>query len=421
MPSPSFPGTRAEARARLRDFLPAAGRYAARRNHVAADHENVSRLSPALRTRLLLEAEAVAAVLGEFAFGTVGKFVQELVWRTYWKGWLELRPGAWRDCVRQVRHLRAHAPAAVLRRAEEVAAGRSGVAVMDGFARELAETGYLHNHARLWWAAFWIHTERLPWALGADFFFRHLLDADPASNTLSWRWVAGLQTRGKAYLVRRSNVEKYLAPERLAPAGLDALDDDRALAAEIADTADLTPQPLPELPAAPDHLPARWGLWLHPDDLAPEVGGLAARRPVAVAAITSRPVYARLGLSSARQAYLARALADGVDRAAAHFGCPGACADAATTAAGVAAWARAERLAAVVAHAPFVGPVGDALPGVRAALAEAGVALVLLRRPWDARLFPCARRGYFDFWARAQRWLKEGRGEPELPLFPDRG
>lgn len=406
-----FPGTRAEALARLRGFLPAAGCYAARRNHVTTTHENVSRLSPALRARLVLEDEVIEAVLGEYAFSAVEKFVQEVVWRTYWKGWLELRPGVWRDWRLRLRRVRDHAPAAVLRRAEEVAAGRSGVAVMDGFARELVGTGWLHNHARMWWAAFWIHTERLPWELGVDFFFRHLLDADPASNTLSWRWVAGLQTRGKTYLVRRSNVEKYLAPEHLDPAGLDALDDTRARPAAIEDTADLAPVPLPELPPAPGELPGRWGLWLHPDDLAPEVGALAAIRPTAVAAFTSRAVYGRLGLSPARQDFLARALTDGVDRAAAHFGCPGTCADAPTTAAGLADWARAERLAAVVAYAPFTGPVGDALPAVRAALAEAGVALVLLRRPWDAQLFPFARRGYFDFWARAQARLRE-----RLPL-----
>ena len=80
---------------------------------------------------------------------------------------------------------------------------------MDRIARELIQTGYLHNHARMWWASFWIHAEGLPWELGADVFFRHLLDADPASNTLSWRWVAGLQTAGKTYLVRLSNLQKY--------------------------------------------------------------------------------------------------------------------------------------------------------------------------------------------------------------------
>ena len=99
---------------------------------------------------------------------------------------------------------------------------------MDRFARELIATGYLHNHARMWWASFWVHVERLPWELGADFFFRHLLDADPASNTLSWRWVAGLQTRGKSYLVRRSNLRRFADPSLLEDeSGLERLDDDR--------------------------------------------------------------------------------------------------------------------------------------------------------------------------------------------------
>ncbi len=69
--------------------------------------------------------------------------------------------------------------------------------------------GYLHNHARMWFASIWIFTLRLPWVLGADFFMRHLCDGDPASNTLSWRWVAGLHTRGKTYLARASNIATY--------------------------------------------------------------------------------------------------------------------------------------------------------------------------------------------------------------------
>ncbi len=67
-------------------------------------------------------------------------------------------------------------------------------------------TGYLHNHARMWFASIWIFTLRLPWELGADFFLRHLLDGDPASNTLSWRWVGGMQTMGKTYLARADNI-----------------------------------------------------------------------------------------------------------------------------------------------------------------------------------------------------------------------
>jgi len=47
----------------------------------------------------------------------------------------------------------------------------------------------------------------LPWQIGADFFPRHLLDGDAASNTLGWRWVAGLHTLGKVYAARSENIE----------------------------------------------------------------------------------------------------------------------------------------------------------------------------------------------------------------------
>ena len=80
--------------------------------------------------------------------------------------------------------------------------GRTGIDGFDDWARELTATHWLHNHARMWFASIWIFTLRLPWALGADFFMRHLIDGDPASNTLSWRWVAGLHTRSKPYAAR---------------------------------------------------------------------------------------------------------------------------------------------------------------------------------------------------------------------------
>ena len=61
----------------------------------------------------------------------------------------------------------------------------------------------------MWFASIWVHTLNLPWELGANFFLTHLLDADPASNTLSWRWVAGLHTEGKVYLANEDNIKKF--------------------------------------------------------------------------------------------------------------------------------------------------------------------------------------------------------------------
>ncbi|MBU6178811.1 MAG: DNA photolyase, partial [Verrucomicrobia bacterium] len=190
-----LPVTRRDALARLEAFLPLAPAYGATRNHVVPGHENISRLSPATRTRVLLEREILAAVRDRDGSGASAKFEQEVWWRLYWKGWLEQRPCVWTAYRQSLARLEWSD------RGREVAAGASGVAILDHFTRELVTTGYLHNHARMWWASWWIHGEGLPWELGAHFFLRHLRDGDAASNTLSWRWVAGLHTRGKAYLV----------------------------------------------------------------------------------------------------------------------------------------------------------------------------------------------------------------------------
>ena len=174
----SLPLTRREALASWRAFLPRVTDYAARRNYVEAGHENVSRLSPALRYRLLTEDEIIRDTLEQYSVRTAEKWLQEVCWRRYWKGWLELRPQVWTSWRQRVQERCQIWSTEVLKRSNAVAAGESGVSCMDALARELIETGYLHNHARMWWASFWIHAEHLPWELGADFFYRHRLDAD---------------------------------------------------------------------------------------------------------------------------------------------------------------------------------------------------------------------------------------------------
>jgi hypothetical protein len=142
----------------------------------------------------------------------------------------------------------ADAPPSVDPLAETLREGKSGCAPMDAFARELVGTGYMHNHARMWWASFWTHRAGLPWREGARFFLDHLLDADAASNTLSWRWVAGLQTAGKTYLVRRSNLETYWpdAPTE----GLDQLEGEPRIRIPP-DSADRSRRVIEDLPESP--------------------------------------------------------------------------------------------------------------------------------------------------------------------------
>jgi deoxyribodipyrimidine photo-lyase len=390
----SLPATRADALARLKDFLPVACDYAARRNHVEPGHGNVSRLSPATRTRLILEREIVAEARSRHGAAAIAKFEDEVWWRLYWKGWLELRPGVWR-------HYRADLAALIpaeTDRARAVCAGESGVAIMDHFAKELIGTGYLHNHARMWWASYWVHVERLPWQLGADFFLRHLLDGDAASNTLSWRWVAGLHTPGKSYLVRRSNLERYVHPGLLERhrAGLERLENPVAL--ELAYHRPPEPvflRPDPPLPGSPGDKP--WGLWLHDEDLLAEDSPLASLRPAAVMALAPRDLQQAGRYSGRKQAFLRTALEDGAGRAGRFFQCPSGFAEVDDLGEGIAIRAREHGLETVVALRPFAGPLADCLPRITEVLAERGIRLILVRRPDDVEAMNEATAGFFKF------------------------
>ena len=362
----TFDPTRAAALERLAAVLPRTGRaYAADRNTDAGPDggDTTTALSPFLRRRLLLEEEVVAAARAAHGVEGAGRFVEEVFWRSYFKGHLETHPAAWTGyaaLVAEGRNRLATQPG-LHRGYEDAVAGRTGIEGFDDWAGELVETGWLHNHARMWFASIWTFTLRLPWALGADFFLRHLLDGDPASNTLSWRWVAGLHTRGKAYAATAENIRRHTGG-RFAPDGLN----EHPVPLQEDD-----PPPAVALPPAAPSPEGDVALLLHLEDLHPEslplggarvrrVGGLVAHAPGAVARV--------------RHADEA-AMADALARAGAHFGC-----DAGPVVDG---WAG--RLPVVTAWAP-VGPSADVLP--------AGCARV--RRRWDELTWPRSVRGYFQ-------------------------
>ena len=178
--------------------------YAKSRNYdFGTDNRgNTSNLSKFISHRIILEYDLINEVLGRHEFERVEKFVQEIFWRIYWKGWLELRPRVWHDFV----NFETTVNGDVL---EKALAGSTGIQCFDDWISEIKQTNYLHNHTRMWFASIWIFTLKLPWQIGAKFFLEQLLDGDAASNTLSWRWVAGLQTKGKHYLARASNIYKF--------------------------------------------------------------------------------------------------------------------------------------------------------------------------------------------------------------------
>jgi deoxyribodipyrimidine photo-lyase len=387
---------RSEVLVQLDEFVRMAGYYARDRNHVKPGHPSVSRLGPAIRHRLITEDEVVAAVLGAHPFGRVEKFVQEVYWRRYWKSWLALRPEVWSDFLA--------AAAEDAPRVRRIAEGQSGNAVIDHFANELVTTGYLHNHARMWFAAWWVHQARLPWQAGAAFFFRHLLDGDPASNTLSWRWVAGLQTPGKTYLARRSNLEKYLAPELL-----------EALAAGLAGFENPQAHPPAAVPRPPvsgrgqaletlDPALAT-GLWIHEEDLSVETSPLGNQSFAAVIATADSNTWNGCGFPGAKRQWLAEALGDAATRAGSHWQAPTEVELKQPVADALVRWAKAKHLGQVAAMRPETGPLNDSVPALRTALADAGLRLVLVERPEDLRVRPFATGGFFQFWDRVRKTL----------------
>ena len=167
------------------------------------NRNNVSCLSPYITHRLITEYETVKKVLLKHPFQKVDKFIQEIFWRIYWKGWLELRPKVWSDFTGDLKGINEDD------NYKKAINGETQIKCFNDWVEELKENNYLHNHTRMWFASIWIFTLNLPWQKGAEFFMKHLFDGDAASNTLSWRWVAGLQTKGKHYVAQSWNISKF--------------------------------------------------------------------------------------------------------------------------------------------------------------------------------------------------------------------
>ena len=398
-----FPATRAAALARLDDFLPRAGRdYAANRNRDAGPGAagSTPRLSPAIRRRLITEAEVCARVVGAHGFAASEKFIQEVCWRTYWVGWLEQRPAIWSryraDVDRLTRALGDDR--GLQRRHAEATEGRTGIDCFDAWVAELRDTGWLHNHARMNFASIWIFTLRLPWQSGAALFHQQLLDACPASNTLSWRWVAGLQTAGKTYLANPDII-------RASSGGRFEVRAPLARHAEPLPADDVPPAG--GIPAAEAFDPRlRSGLFVTTADLGVET--LALPPLVAVAATS------RIGgdPASLKRAHAEAALADGLARAAALAGCAGERLDEQTPIDAVRDWAARHRLQQVVTAEAPVGAVADRLAALHTALAGDGVRLVRVRREWDAAAWPLATKGFFPFKAAIPRLVGLASSKP---------
>jgi deoxyribodipyrimidine photo-lyase len=278
-----FPPTRSAALARIAAVQPEA--YARTRNAIDGA---VTRLSPYITHGLVTLPEVLAGVATTFALPVQHKFVYELGWREYFRhvwahrgdGILQsLHPGPLPDEA-YAREMPA-----------DVAAAATGIPAIDEAVRELAATGWLHNHARMWLASYLVHGRKVHWRTGADWMLGQLLDGDLASNHLSWQWVAGTGSH-KPYLFNADNVARHAPPSwhsrgSAIDRGYDALEDlarsHRSLPAGRG-AATLSPPPLLHAPPPEAGFSAPLAeavvgrdVWLvHPWSLRPPPPGLPA-------------------------------------------------------------------------------------------------------------------------------------------------
>ena len=381
-----FTPSRAAGLDRLATFLPRAGSdYAALRNLDLPGHRHVSTLSPWLRHRLVTEAEVIDAVLRTHPRGAE-KFLAEVWWRTYWKGWLELRPGIWtayRQGLQAALNRLAVEPG-LAARAEAAMLGETGIEGFDDWAKELVATGYLHNHARMWFASIWIFTLRLPWELGADFFLRHLIDGDPASNTLSWRWVGGLHTPGKTYLATADNIAKNtqgrFRPEGLAP---------EAPALPMPPL--LQPRPAPQGDPLDPTAPSL--LLVTEEDLCPGFLLDQGLRPQAVAVLSAVAGRSPLAVAKGVHDFTSAAIEDALIR----LGAPDAPRFGPADLAALVDTAEAAGVTQIATPYAPTGPVAHALSDLARLAAQRGITLSRILRDHDRLAWPHATHGFFRF------------------------
>jgi deoxyribodipyrimidine photo-lyase len=381
----------------LAEFIPRAGRqYASNRNFDLGptDRSNVSALSPWIRHRTLTEEYVTSTVLQRYSLHQAEKFVQEVVWRTYWKGWLEYRPAVWRSYLANLEDLRGElaAGSAFLQQYDDAVEGRTGIDCFDSWVAELKQYGWLHNHVRMWFASIWIFTLNLPWQLGASFFYEHLLDGDPASNTLSWRWIAGLQTLGKVYFAKADNIARYtkgrfdpygqLVSEALPlPSnGHPVLEPLRAFG-RLTASDDLFDQP--------DVLMGKIGFLTHDEDLSPfDHPDCAVASAHAI--LTSLPKQWAFPLKQAFLNGLVKDVAERLNQTVAQDVTRVSSLDE------ILNWAQDQSLDWLVTPFAPIGETADQLEKICETLSGHGIKVLISQRQWDYTFYPHAKKGFFQ-------------------------
>ena len=195
----SFPAEYAKILDRINSIEPV--RYGRSRNFIDG---GVTRLSPYISRGVISTKQVLHHTLKRgFRPSQIEKFIQELAWRDYWQQiWVHKREAIDQD----IKHIQSpvanHGIPVPLMNAD------TGIEAIDQAVEELYETGYMHNHVRMYTAAIACNMAHSHWRVPARWMYYHLFDGDWASNALSWQWVAG-SNANKKYVANQDNVNKY--------------------------------------------------------------------------------------------------------------------------------------------------------------------------------------------------------------------
>ena len=198
---PTWP-TRDEALQKFQNFNPS--RYAKTRNFL---NGHISQMSAHIKHGVIQNRELLNIIQDKFNFQESEKFIQELAWRDFWRSYAYHHPDQlWTDVEEYKTGFKSSDYLDDL--PNDIKTGETPAQVINSFIQELTQTGYLHNHARMYVASYVVHFRRVKWQAGAKFFMTHLLDGDLASNNFSWQWIASTFA-GKPYIFNLENVHKY--------------------------------------------------------------------------------------------------------------------------------------------------------------------------------------------------------------------
>lgn len=314
-------GGRAAAEAILSNINPE--RYERTRNYLDGA---VTRLSAYLRHGVVTLAEVRDAVLQRVADPRhAAKLVNELAWRDFWQRiYMRIGEGIWQDREDYKTGFTSASYGADL--PGDIQEGTTTLACMDSFSADLRATGYLHNHARMWLAAYLVHWRRVRWQAGARWFLQHLVDGDPASNNLSWQWVASTFA-SKPYFFNRENLERYTggaycrtcphAQNRRCPFESDYEGLEQRLFPRLHSAAASTQMPTPPAPFARPHSETRQAspsgkplLWIHIDSLNPRSPMLSSHPDAPAVFLWDTPWLVESGTTLKRLVFVAECLAE---------------------------------------------------------------------------------------------------------------